>query len=284
MAAKLLGIPVVGSYHTELGPYALQLTRDPVVAELTGKYVDWFYGQCDIVLAPTFGVLVAHCARIGSRVLLWGRGVDSATFGPEHRDEGLRAELLGGRRAAPALGRADFRRETHRRAPRHLRASFGARRPGHGSSWSATGPARGRLEGRGDPDVSFLGERRGPELAAVYASADLFCFPSTTDTFGQVILEAGISCLPTVAVAAGGAAELVRHDETGLVVPPDDVPAFAEALELLAGDPDLRARLGGGARQAAAGRTWERSFAELRDAYRIAVHGTPSELMTRLAA
>ncbi len=132
--------------------------------------------------------------------------------------------------------------------------------------------------------MSFLGERRGAALAAIYASADVFCFPSTTDTFGQVILEAGISALPTVAVAAGGAGELVPHGETGLVVPPDDVDAFTEAIGLLAADAELRVRLGQGARHLAGTRTWERSFAELRDAYRIAVHGTASELATRLAA
>ena len=116
------------------------------------------------------------------------------------------------------------------------------------------------------------------------ASADLFCFPSTTDTFGQVILEAGASGLPTVASAAGGASELVEHGETGLLVPPDDPRAFSAALGRLVGDPALRLRLGEAALAAAGRRTWERSFAELRDAYRIAVHGTPSEPRTRLAA
>jgi glycosyltransferase involved in cell wall biosynthesis len=284
LAAKLLGIPVVGSYHTELGPYALQLTRDPVVAEITGKYVDWFYGQCDIVLAPTFGVLSSLTARrTGGRVLLWGRGVDGAVFGAMHRDEALRAELLGGGDLLLlSVGRVsdEKRIDVLLEAFGELRRS----RPGARLAVVGDGPARSRLEGRSDRGVTFLGERRGAELAAIYASADIFCFPSTTDTFGQVILEAGISGLPTVAVAAGGAAELVRHGETGLVVPPDDVNAFAEALGFLAGDAELRARLGEGAGQAATARTWERSFAELRDAYRIAVHGTPSEVATRLAA
>ena len=67
-------------------------------------------------------------------------------------------------------------------------------------------------------------------LARIYASADVFCFPSTTDTFGQVILEAGASGLPTIAAAEGGAGELVRHGETGLLVPPDDPCAFSDAF------------------------------------------------------
>jgi glycosyltransferase involved in cell wall biosynthesis len=146
------------------------------------------------------------------------------------------------------------------------------------------GPARTRLE-KGAPDgVAFLGELRGEALARLYASADVFCFPSTTDTFGQVILEAGASGLPTVAVRAGGAVELVRHEETGLLVPPDDPAAFARALRRLVEDSHLRLDLGEGALAAARRRTWDRSFAELRDAYRIAVHGSPSDAPARIAA
>jgi glycosyltransferase involved in cell wall biosynthesis len=99
-----------------------------------------------------------------------------------------------------------------------------------------------------------------------------------------VILEAGVSGLPTVAACAGGAAELVRHEETGLLVPPDDPAALAAALCRLVEDPDLRIDLGGGALAAARRRTWDRSFAELRDAYRIAVHGTRSDVPARVAA
>ena len=284
MAARLLGIPVIGSYHTELGPYALQLTRDPVIAEVTGRYVDWFYGQCDLVLAPTRGVMTALAARgIGKRILLWGRGVDTVDFGPVQRDEELRSTLLdGGDTLLLSVGRVsdEKRIDVLLDAFRLLQPSA----PGARLLVVGDGPARARLE-EGTPEgVAFLGELRGAALARIYASADLFCFPSTTDTFGQVILEAGASGLPTVASAAGGASELVEHGETGLLVPPDDPRAFSAALGRLVGDPALRLRLGEAALAAAGRRTWERSFAELRDAYRIAVHGTPSEPRTRLAA
>ena len=115
--------------------------------------------------------------------------------------------------------------------------------------------------------MRFLGELRGTPLTRLYASADIFCFPSTTDTFGQVLVEAGASGLPVVAAAAGGARELVRHRETGLLVAPDDPGSFAEALLELVEQPELRLKLGLRGRLVAGERTWARSFAELASAY-----------------
>jgi glycosyltransferase involved in cell wall biosynthesis len=282
LAARLLGLPAIGSYHTELGPYALQLTRDPVVAEVTSRFVDWFYRQCDLVLAPTHGVMSSLAARgTGKRILVWGRGVDTRHFAPSYRDEALRRSLLdGGDTLLLSVGRVS----DEKRIDVLIDAFSRLRRRSARLVVVGDGPARGRLE-EGTPEgVVFLGELRGEVLSRLYASADVFCFPSTTDTFGQVILEAGASGLPTVAVAAGGAAELVAHEETGLVVPPDDPAALAAALERLVDDAPLRNALAAGALAAASRRMWERSFAELRDAYRIAVHGTPADTRARLAA
>lgn len=115
--------------------------------------------------------------------------------------------------------------------------------------------------------MEFLGELRGDGLAQVFASADIFCFPSTTDTFGQVILEAAASGLPVVAAAAGGALELVAHRATGLLVPPDDPAAFADALAELVDDVPFRLALGRRALAAAQQRSWAGSYDELRRAY-----------------
>src|SRR5581483_9434576 len=96
VVARLLGVPVVGSYHTELGPYALHLTRDLLVAQAIDLYVDWFYKQCATVLAPTSHVAAALEMRGLPDVQVWGRGVDCTLFDPAHRDEELRARLLDG--------------------------------------------------------------------------------------------------------------------------------------------------------------------------------------------
>ena len=283
--AKLLGIPVVGSYHTELGPYTLHLTRDLLMAQAMGLYVDWFYGRCDHVLAPTRIVgdsLVER--RVTRNPTLWGRGVDTDFFTPLRRREHVRADLLGdGDLLLLSVGRLSAEKRIDL-----LLAAFELARdesPGLRLAIVGDGPERANLEQQADNATRFLGELRGAELADVYASADVFCFTSTTDTFGQVLLEAGASALPVVAAAAGGARELIRPGVSGLLVDPDDPSAFAEALlELVRSEP-LRRRLQAGGREAAMRRTWESSLLELREAYRLLlVSAEPEPKANDLAA
>ena len=270
-AASLLGIPLVGSYHTELGPYALQLTRDLVVAEATGMYVDWIYRRCEIVLAPTPSVADALVERgVTTRPLVWSRGVDADWFSPERRREEVRGDLLAGSELLVLyVGRVSPEKRIDTLLSAFERASLV--RSGLGLLIVGDGPARAELEATAPAGVRFVGELHGEALASVYAAADVFAFPSTTDTFGQVLLEAGASGLPVLAAAAGGAIDLVRHDITGLLVAPDDPDALARALIDLAASETLRRRLGAGGRAAALERTWNRSLAELLAAYRAVV-------------
>ncbi len=271
-AAKLLGLPLLGSYHTELGPYALHLTRDAVISDAFSLYVDWFYRQCDGgVLAPTRAVAERlERRRLAGAVTLWGRGVDTTLFTPSRRCEATRARLLaGGDTLALSVGRVS--EEKRLDVLLEAFAALAAERPGLRLAIAGEGPARARLEAEASAGVSFLGELHGEELARLYASADVFCFPSTTDTFGQVLLEAGASGLALLAARAGGAPELVADGESGLLVAPDDAAALASALRLLADSAPLRARMGARARTLAAERSWTRSLSELAGAYRRAL-------------
>ena len=135
------------------------------------------------------------------------------------------------------------------------------------------GPARSGLE-RAGPDAIFLGERRGDQLARIYASLDVFVHTGPYETFGQTVQEALASGVPVVAPAAGGPldlVDLVDHDRTGLLVPPSDAAAIASAAALLAGDPGKRRRMGFAARAAVERRTWPAVCDELIQHY-ISVH------------
>jgi glycosyltransferase involved in cell wall biosynthesis len=265
--ARLLAIPVVGSYHTELAPYALHLTRDLLISQAMEAYVDWFYRQCATVLAPTTSVAAALRARQYREVGLWGRGVDHDLFHPRRRDQLLRSQLL---RGADALLLSVGRISHEKRLDTLLQSYACVTRefPRVRLLVVGDGPARRELERTAPAGVDFYGEARGEELAGLYAAADLFCFASTTDTFGQVLLEAAASGLPVVAAAAGGALDLVTDHVTGRLVPPDDSDAFAAALAESLRSPAMRTVYGIAGRNAALERGWDVSIAQLSRCYR----------------
>jgi glycosyltransferase involved in cell wall biosynthesis/predicted metal-dependent phosphoesterase TrpH len=283
IAARLLDLPVVGSYHTELGPYALHLTRDLLVAQAMDVWVDWFYRQCGLVLAPTRSIADALQARGHQRVAVWGRGVDTDRFAPRRRDDELREHLLGdGDVLLLSVGRLSEEKRVGvlLEAFRRLRETS----PEARLAVVGDGPARKDLEAAAPPGVAFLGELRDDALAQVYASADLFCFPSTTDTFGQVILEACASGLPVVAAAAGGALELVRDGRNGLLVPANDPSALTRALSDLVSGAELRNALREGALAFATERSWSRADAELLAGYHTVLGPTEGARAAALAA
>jgi glycosyltransferase involved in cell wall biosynthesis/predicted metal-dependent phosphoesterase TrpH len=265
--ARLVGIPVVGSYHTELGPFALHLTRDALVADAIGLYVDWFYRQCATVLAPTRHVADALAARGYPEVGVWGRGVDAELFDPRRRSDELRRGLLERDEGVLCLSVGRLSEEKRVGVLLDAFALALRSRPDLRLVVAGDGPARRELERTAPAGTIFVGELLGIELAELYASADLFCFPSTTDTFGQVLLEAAASGLPVVAADAGGNSELVQQWHSGLLVPPEEPRELASALLLLADDPRLRRRLGANGRDAALARTWPAAVDQLGAVY-----------------
>ena len=178
-----------------------------------------------------------------------GPGVDTARFDPARRSPRIRAQLApGGELIAGYVGRL----ATEKRV--ELLAKITAL-PGVRLVIVGAGPAEAILR-RHLPDSLFLGERRGDELAAVYASLDVFVHAGPHDTFGNTLQEAAASGLPVVAPAAGGPLDLVVDGVTGFLVQPGSADAIAAAVARLAADPLLRAAQGGAARRVMLGRSW----------------------------
>jgi glycosyltransferase involved in cell wall biosynthesis len=186
-----------------------------------------------------------------------GRGVDTQLFCPERRSAGLRARwnaadprqvvmLYVGRLAA------------EKNVLLALRAFQAARRlrPLTRMVVVGDGPLRARLE-RDFPAAEFVGPQQGEALAAHYASADLFLFPSQSETFGNVTLEALASGLAVVAIDLAAASQHVSHGVSGLLVPPDDEEAFIRTAIRAAEMGELLAPMRHAARQAALQARWE---------------------------
>ncbi|HET6763622.1 MAG TPA: glycosyltransferase, partial [Longimicrobiaceae bacterium] len=128
------------------------------------------------------------------------------------------------------------------------------------------GPMRAELE-RALPQAFFAGHQSGDALGRWYASGDIFVFPSTTETFGNVVLEAMASGLPAVVVDRGGPPDLVDHGVTGWVARANDPTDLADRVESLLADPDLRARMGAAAVESARDRDWQAINGRVVDSY-----------------
>jgi glycosyltransferase involved in cell wall biosynthesis/predicted metal-dependent phosphoesterase TrpH len=268
LVARAMNLPLIGSYHTELTAYAGLRSGDERVSDAMALAVRAFYGACDVVLSPS-PASDAALAAIGmgaERVLRWDRGVDTARFRPE-----LRGELdLPGEVNVLYSGRITREKGVDLLVDAFLRAR--ERDPRLHLVLAGGGPEEGRVRELLGENASFLGWLEGKDLARAYASADMFLFPSATDTFGQVILEAQASGLPVIALAQGGPVSLIEHGVSGLLCD-TDAERMAGAVLELAASPLLRERLTAAGLRAVRARTWERALERLADGYQRALTG-----------
>lgn len=266
LLARVLELPVLGSYHTELAAYAGVRSGQARLEAIALAGLAKFYSACDVVLSPS-PATDDRLASIGiapEQVARWDRGVDIERFSPAHRVPGFLPDafnVLYAGRLTTEKGiwlLAEAFLAARRRDPRlHLVLAGG-------------GPEEVELRARLGDAATFLGWLEGEALARAYASADLFVFASQTDTFGQVVLEAQASGLPVVAVDAGGPASTIEHGRTGLLVPPDE-DALASAVLTLTQRPPLRAQLSRTALTMVRERTWEAALERLAEGYRLAL-------------
>jgi len=264
--ARVMGVPVLGSYHTELAAYAGLRSQDPQLELAARIAIGAFYGQCRRVLSPSAAsdAVLRGMGIKDERIGRWDRGVDIARFSPRRRDP----DLLPGEITVLYAGRLTREKGADLLADAFLRAR--ARDPRLHLALAGGGPEQDVLRERLGEHATFLGWLEGDTLAAAYASADIFLFASRTDTFGQVLLEAQASGLPVVAVGEGGPTSIVTDGVTGRLCPAD-ADALADAVVSLAASPLQRERLASTALHAVAQRTWERSLQRLADGYRRAL-------------
>lgn len=262
-AARLLGIPTVGIYHTDLPRHVRQIVQDGHLGEFATWAMGWFYSATDLVMVPSrYYMKELEVLGIpGGNMTIFPRGIDLHAFSPEWRDEGF-FERYGGATDSVRIvyvGRLSWEKDLDILADAFLEL----RESGVQAElfMVGDGPCRSdlsrRLSGRGG---HFCGILDGEALSRAYASADVFAFPSTTDTFGNSVLEAQASGVPAVVSDMGGPMEIIRPGETGLITRGRDVASFKDALAALCADAGLRSSMGCAARALTRERTWEKAF------------------------
>ncbi|MDC7112577.1 glycosyltransferase family 1 protein [Corynebacterium pseudodiphtheriticum] len=278
-AARRLGIPRVAVFQTDIAGFA-GLYQLGALQRATWRWIRRMHNHCQLTLAPsteTIQQLESHGVR---NLAHWGRGVDTQLFHPEKRSDALRRKWCAGRpkQSSPTIvgyvGRLANEKGVHRLAALSGRTNVQLVIVGDG-------PCRSELE-TAMPDAVFCGALSGQDLAAAYASFDVFVHPGELETFCQTIQEAHSSGVPTIAPRVGGPVDLIRDGSngnlgdsngnpdgcTGLLLDPDNFEAeLADAVSWLVA-PSRRQELSAAAREHVEDKTWPRICAQLVDYYR----------------
>jgi len=265
---RWMKLPVLASFHTDLAGYARHYGAGFIADPIWG-YMRLVHNQADVNLCPST-VMRDELRRRGfKRVRWWKRGIDIERFCPGPRDEAMRARLTGGQpdnflvvnvgRQAPEKGLKELR-------------DYIFPQEGVSLALIGDGPSHEQLKEhyRGTSTV-LPGYMHGDELIAAYRAADVFLFPSTTETFGLVALEAMACRVPVIAARTGGVLDTVTDGVNGLFFEPDRPEQIGARVRQLRHDPALREQLAENALTHARGRSWRATMDQLVDYYRLAI-------------
>jgi glycosyltransferase involved in cell wall biosynthesis len=262
--AKQRNLPLLASFHTDLPQYVTHLKLG-FLKPLSHTWIRDVHNQAHVNLC-TSQPMVNSARGLGiKRVRLWPKAVDTERYRPTNWSAAMRERLSGGHPEAPLM--VYVGRLSHEKRLDWLYAPV-TQLPGVRLAMVGSGPAESFLRERfkGTPTV-FTGYMSGDELAQAYASADVFAFPSDTETLGFVAMEAMASGVPVVGARAGGIPDVIQEGKTGLMFSPGDLGDLTEKLRTLLFNPELRRTLGARARQDMERWSWRASTEALLTFY-----------------
>ena len=271
LLSRIYKIPIIATYHTHIPEYVkervnkiikktnLKIDRIAQGSEsLTWEFMKIYYNRFKLVLAPSEYTKKYLEEKLKIKIEIFSHGVDINRFNPKKRNEEFRknnnlglSALYVGRIAAEK--NLDFLVEIFNDFKDVKLVLVG------------DGPHRKDLEKKGN--ALFFGFKTGDELAQIYSSCDFFVFPSTTDSFGMVILEAMASGLPVLVSDKGGPREIVLDKINGFIIKSNDKKEWMEKINLIVKDAKLRKKFGIMSRDLALRMSWEKVFDELFKTY-----------------
>jgi len=258
------GIPVVATYHTHFPSYA-KYYKVKALETFSWNFLRGLYNDCDRVYVPSEPIRKELRAHGFATTEFLPHGVDTGMFNPVYRSgEWRRAHGAEGKTVLLFAGRLVWEKDLRTLAQAYRIVS--SRRDDALFVLAGDGPVRGELEAM-MPGALFLGQLDGSALSAAYASSDLFVFPSTTETFGNVTLEAMASGIPPVCAREGGAYGFVKSGATGLLAEPRDGEDLARKITFMLDHPAERKKMGAAALAFASQQSWERVFDRLFAGY-----------------
>ena len=259
-AARTLGLRTIGIYHTDFPQYVRILTEDAFLESLTWDYMHWFYSQFDTIYLNSQDYKNSWASRgiPPDRMKILPRGVDLGMFNPSRQNpnfwpaRGLKPDET----LVLYVGRISKEKNLDIFAAtiRTLQKSGLKIRP----ALVGDGPYLKAIK-KSLPDAITTGYLQGPELASAYASADIFLFPSTTDTFGNVVLEAQACGTPPIVSDIGGPKDLVQNGHNGFITKAHDLTDLTAKIRLLTENKELLQKMGENASQSVKNKTWHQA-------------------------
>jgi phosphatidylinositol alpha 1,6-mannosyltransferase len=273
-------IPVVSTYHTHFASYA-RYYRVKMLERFSWSYFRKVYNSCEKTYVPSIPILEELAEHRIDNLEFIPHGVDLETFHPMHhsskwkRDIGIRDKY-----ALLFAGRLVWEKDL--KTLSNAYKIIMSRRNDVAFVIAGDGPARKELEEL-MPSAIFLGHQSGKDLSAAYASSDIFVFPSTTETFGNVTIEAMASALPPICSDKGGASGFIKDGITGLITKARDAEDLAQKMEFLLDHTEQREEMSKQAFLYAQEQTWERSFEKMLRSYDEVVSGFASKNAPKLS-
>jgi glycosyltransferase involved in cell wall biosynthesis len=275
--AKKLDIPLVGSYHTDFNDYLhyydLQFFSKPL-----WKYMKWFHSPFKKLFVPSNDTLEKLNSRGFSNLEIWPRGVDCQLYHPKYEKTIVRNRYeISTKFVLTYVGR--LAPEKDLKTLMKIADSLPPEINKH-IHWliAGDGPLLDELKSAAQPNMTFTGYLKGIELAEVYSATDLFIFPSSTETFGNVVLEALASGTPVIGANSGGVKNIISTGVTGYLCTPGNAEDFTTRIVQLLNHDRLRVEMGENARQYALTQKWEEIFDDMINHYSIVVKNPATKI------
>lgn len=263
--AKQTGIPVVTSYHTNIEQY-LEYFHSKFLEKPVRAYFQKFHSHAEVTLCPSAHTLAQLQKQGYNNLDIWSRGIDTTLYSPEKRKGRWRKQFGDDKFICLYAGRLSFEKglDVYVDAIKELNKTYGKDIV---FVFAGDGPYRSVLENCGIDNIKLTGFLRGEMLAELYADCDLFVFPSGTETFGNVLLEAMASKCPCICTDSGGVTDFAENHKNALVVPFRNSDALANAIQNLKENNLLREQISVGALKTAHSRSWESIMDSLMNSY-----------------
>ncbi|MBD1380221.1 glycosyltransferase family 4 protein [Metabacillus arenae] len=264
--AKKLNIPVVGSYHTDFDQY-LEYYDLQFFSKFLWKYMHWFHKPLERIFVPSHETFNQLHHRGFNNLRIWGRGVDCELFHPRYDQKEVRDSFqIKEKYILSYVGRLAPEKDVTtlmtiaKQLPEALKKQV---------RWLIVGdgPSKQDMIKEAPENMTFAGYLNGENLAKIYSASDLFVFPSPTETFGNVVLEALASGTPVVGANSGGVKNIIQQGKSGFLCKPQDTNQFIQSIQQLLNHSSLKTEMSLHARQYAITKTWDQILGDLLKEY-----------------